>query len=558
MEIKMNYKELANLLYPDVKSSDYWESKYCDRKLPQGAEVTRFAPSPTGYLHIGNFFGCMIDKAIAKSSGGVFYFRLEDTDKKREVQGAGEIALNIMEKFGIVPDEGLMADGNQIGNYGPYIQSERTEIYKSYAKELVSKGLAFPCFCAKAENITEIEKRREEQLLEGDEIEEKDPCRDMTFEEVQERLNRGEQFAIALRSKGIKGQTIKVFDEVKGEREVPANCKDIILIKSNGIAVYAFAHAVDDHLMRTTLVVRGNEWFSSYPSHLEVFEALGFQKVRYIHSPLISKIDENGNKRKVSKRKDKEADMRYFLIDGYPTNSVVEYLMNIANSAFEPWRKANPFAPISDFAFQANKIGVSDPIFDINKLNDISKTIISKMTAEEVVDNWTRWANEYDPIIAEYIQKHHDYVIQLMGIERGNEKPRKDIAKWSEIASYYDYMLEIDEKWKEQTGFDQVILNTNNTTETIKNVLIKYAEMYDERDSKDDWFAKIKSLCDQVGFCSDMKLYKSNKEAYIGSVADVSGIIRIAITGRKNTPDLFQLMKLLGKDKVEKRLKFSK
>ena len=551
----MKFKELADLLYPNVKSVDFWENEYRDRNLTKGAEVTRFAPSPTGYMHIGNFFTCMIDYAIAKSSGGTFYFRLEDTDKKREIQGAGEIALGIMKQFGVVPDEGLMADGSQLGEYGPYIQSQRLDIYQSYAKDLISKGLAFPCFCTKTENIEEIEKRREEQLTESEEIEEKDPCRDFSFDEVKARLKNGEQFAIALRSNGTKGQTITIRDEVKGEREVPANCKDIILIKSNGIPVYAFAHAVDDHLMRTTLVVRGNEWFSSYPSHLEVFYALGFKRVKYIHSPLICKIDENGNKRKISKRKDKEADMRFFLIEGYPTSSVVEYLMNIANSSFEPWRKANPFAPIDEFIFKSNKIGVSDPMFDINKLNDISKTIISKMTADEVVTHWSNWAKEYNPVLASYIDTHQTYVTQLMRIERGNEKPRKDICKWSEIETYYDYMLEISEQWKAGINFGQVILNTNDSTSIINNILIRYAEMYDETDTKEEWFNKIKLLCDQVNFASDMKAYKANKESYIGSVADMSSIIRIAITGKKNTPDLYELMKLLGKEKVKSRLK---
>lgn len=546
--------ELAELLYPNVKDISFWENKYPKRKLPVGAEVTRFAPSPTGYLHIGNFFGCLLDFLIAKSTKGIFYFRLEDTDKKREIDGAGFVALDIMRQFGIVPDEGLTASGMEIGDYGPYIQFDRKEIYQSFAKYLISIGRAFPCFCEKNNGIEDVENRREFQLQQNNDIEERDICRNLSLDEVKAKLSEGKDFAVRLLSTGKKGTDVVLRDVVRGERTVPSNQKDIILIKSNGIPVYAFAHAVDDHLMGTTLVVRGEEYFATFPSHIELFQALNFESVKYLHNPLICKIGDNGNKRKISKRKDVEADMRYFLSEGYPTQSVIEYLTNLANSNFEQWRKAHPFDNIASFNFDAKKIGVNSPMFDIDKLNDISKTIISRMNSEDLVSNLSIWADEYDIDFVDYIRGNRDFVVDLFRIDRENSKPRKDIYKWSDVKSYFDYMFDLNDEWKNRISFESVNLNTDNSTVLIEEILSRYSEIYDPNKEKDSWFADIKHLAEEFHFATDMKEYKNNTNNYVGSVADISSIIRIALTGKTNTPDMYYLMKLLGTSEVKSRL----
>ena len=541
----MNYEKLAELLFPNInKTTEYYENKYPQRDCK--GEVTRFAPSPTGFLHIGHFFGSLIDSRIASSSNGVFYFRLEDTDKKREIEGAGLVALEVMKIFGIVPDEGLMPDGTEKGNYGPYVQSQRLEIYHTYAKELVRQGKAFPCFCEKADNKAEIIERREQQLQESDTIVEHDPCRDLTLEEIEEKLKAGKPFAIRLKSMNKDGDKIKIYDEIKGEREIPANTKDVVLLKSDGIPPYCFAHAVDDHLMRTTLVVRGEEWFASLASHIEIFDALGFKYVKYAHTPVICKLGEEGNKRKISKSKDPEADMRFYLKDGYPKNAVIEYLLNLANSNFEEWRTKNPFADNHEFNFTAKKLGASNPMFDIMKLNDISKTIISKMNTEECFNHLYEYACSYDNEFKTYIDNNKEYVKSVLSIDREVPKPRKDIAKWSEVKDYYNFMF------GEVSSYD--FDKEKFSADDIKEVLKAYKEVYNETDDKVQWFERVKSVCAPLNFCADMKAYKQNPEQYKGNVADLSTIIRVAITGKRNTPDLCAIMQILGKEEVEKRI----
>ena len=571
------YQKIADLLYPNVTKTDkYWEEQYPVRDLDEKSEVTRFAPSPTGFMHIGHFFGANLDYFIAKSSpNGVFMFRLEDTDKKREVKGSDVVALKTLAYYGIVPDEGFTIDRTNNGNYGPYRQSDRTEIYQTYAKKLVAEGKAFPCFCSKPEGKQEVLEKREQQLSNDSQMEEKDPCRELSYEEVKANIDAGKKFCIRLKSNGKEGDKVKVFDLVRGEREVGANCKDVVLIKDNGIPPYTFAHAVDDHLMRTSTVVRGEEWISTWPQHVELFNALGFKPLKYIHTPVLCKIGENGNKRKISKSKDPEADMRFYIQAGLPKQAVTEYLLNIMNSNFEDWRTQNPTALVEEFPFNAKKIGTSSPFFDIVKLEDVSKNIISKMTAEEVYDYTLSWAQNFDmdfenenkaklgdnyeaikvnpQEFADYLQNNKEYALKVFNVDRGGNKPRKDIAKWSEVPTYFSYMFGY---FNPSSVADYEYNYEKITNQTAAKFLKEYMEVYSSADEKDVWFNKIKQVAEANGFAIDNKLYKANPDDYVGNTADACGIIRLAITGKQNSPDLYSLCAILGdsqtKQKIEK------
>lgn len=548
----MDTIKLAELLFPEVDVTvEEIINVYPKRILPVGAEVTRIAPSPTGYLHIGHIYGAFIDKLIAYHSNGVFYMRLEDTDAKREVANSGDIAYNMLSYFGLKPDEGYMGSNKeQIGKYGSYVQSERTKIYCAFAKRLVELGNAYPCFCTGAQNKDEILKRRQEQLEQNNDIEEKDPCRNLTQEEIEENLKQGKPFAIRLKSTGDPNKTFKIKDEIKGEREVRENTKDIIILKSNKTPPYSFAHAVDDTLMGTTTVVRGEEWFPSWSSHIELFEKLGLPHPKYAHNPVICKLDESGNKRKLSKRKDKEADARYFVEQGYPVTSVMEYLLNLINSDFEDWRKQNPTASYYDFPFKVSKIGSNNPMFDFNKLDDCSKQVISHFSNEDIYENALSWAKDYNKDFFEVLQSKKDFCLSLFSVDRTGSNPRKDIAKWSDIPNLYFYMFNNLNNLK----LNNYELYDNISKQDTINLLNAYKEVYSVADDKQTWFNNIKGICQTLGFCDNIKEYKKNPEAYKGSVADVSGIIRVAITTKKNTPDLFELMKLLGEKEVAERI----
>ncbi len=551
----MDYKKLADLLYPDVdKSIDYYLAKYPKRNLKPGQEVVRIAPSPTGYLHTGHLYSALLSKSLARTTNGIFYMRLEDTDQKREIDNAGTIAYDVLSRYGLKPDEGYTGDNRpQIGDYGDYIQSHRLEIYNTFAKYLVSIGRAFPCFCEKSEGKEDVLARRNEQLENSDAIEEKDVCRNLTLEEIEANLKAGKPWALRLLSQGDSSKTFEFTDRIKGKREIRENCKDIVLVKSNGIPPYSFAHMVDDTLMGTTTVVRGEEWYPSLSAHIEGFQAFGFDVPKYAHTPVICKIDETtGNKRKLSKRKDPEADARYFLQKGYPTETVLEYLMNLLNSDFENWRAQNPLLPYTDFAFSVEKIGSNNPMFDMVKLEDISKNIISHYSPEKVADATLAWSEEFDKDFFEIIKGKRDYLVNLFSIDRVNTpKPRKDIAKWEDTKTLYSYMF--DELAHLDT-LESLDFADNVSKEDRIKVLKAYAQVYSESDEKDVWFSKVKAICDPLGFSADMKAYKKNPELFKGSVADVSGIIRVAITGRRNTPDLYFIEKLLGRDKVLYRL----
>lgn len=541
----MDYNKLADLLYPDVKHDmQYYLEMYPKRNLPQGAEVTRLGPSPTGFLHIGHLYSALISRITATNTNGVFYLRLEDTDQKRYIKGAGDVAYNMLCYYGVSPDEGYTGDGNiQVGEYGDYIQSKRTHIYKAFAKELVKRGRAFPCFCEKSESKEDVLERREKELAESDTITEHDTaCRELSFSQIEANIKAGKPWALKLLSTGDPSVSHDFVDQIKGKRVIRENGKDIVLVKSNGIPPYALAHAVDDTLMGTTTVVRGEEWYPSVSAHIEIFRALGLKPPKYAHTPVICKYD-NGNKRKLSKRKDPEADVRYYIETGYPIASVKEYVINLLNSDFEQWRTKNPNTPLAEFDFSIKKIGSNNPMFDFDKLNNISKTVISKYTAQQVYDELLAWAEAYNKNYAKVLQSNKDTAIKLFSIDRGGERPRKDIYAWSQVEDLYSYIFkdikaELEDKYK----------NVNT-----KQFLQEYVNKYDITLDKQQWFAQIKEIALANNF-ADNKDYKANPTAYAGSIADACNIVRVAVTGRTNTPDLCSIMQLLGEKVVKQRL----
>ena len=541
----MDKRKIADLLYPNITQTpeDIFK-KYPPRSLKEGEVVSRFAPSPTGFMHIGGFFQVLIDRSLAKNSGGVFYLRNEDTDKKRQVDGAMDIVFEILDRFDQQPDEYQKVGQSSVGAYGPYIQSLRTDIYQTFAKDLVARGKAFPCFCKKTEGKEEILKARELKFSENDSNAEFDPCRDLSFEEVKKHIDNGDNFAIRLKTPNDGTHKMKFTDIVKGEVELPENAKDVILIKNDGIPPYAFAHAIDDTLMGTSIVVRGEEWFTSTPAHIDIFNALGFKPLKYYHTPNICKIDEKGGKRKLSKRKDPESNMQYFFEEGYPTTSVIEYLLNLISSAFEPWRAKNPDAHYSDFKFGIKDITAISPLFDFDKLNDIAKNIIAKMSAEEVYDNWLKWAEEFKPSLAEYLKANKEYATKVLSIDRGGAKPRKDIYKYSMIEDYFSYMFHAP---KEREELD--------TRDNYNEFLFEYSKNFTLPTEKDVWFAGVKEVAEKLGYATDNKLYKASPDAYKGNTAKACEYIRLALTGKKNSPDIFEIMTIFGQEETLRRLR---
>lgn len=543
----MDYNKLANLLYPNIKrDAHYYLAKYPKRELPQGAEVTRLGPSPTGYLHIGHLYSALISRITATQTNGVFYLRLEDTDQKRFIDGAGDVAYNMLCYYGVEPDEGYRGSNlPQIGDYGDYVQSNRTEIYQAFAKELVKNGRAFPCFCEKSESKNDILERREKDLAENDTITEHDNvCRNLTFEQIEANIKAGKPWALKLLSKGDPNKTHTFIDQIKGKRTIRENGKDIVLVKSNGIPPYALAHVVDDTLMGTTTVIRGEEWYPSVSAHLELFDALNLPAPKYAHTPVISKYDNiDGNKRKLSKRKDLEANVEFYIETGYPVQSVIEYVINLLNSDFEQWRAKNPLAPLSQFDFSIKKIGSNNPMFDFDKLNNISKTVISKYSANQVYDELLVWAEKFNPAFAQKLIACKNTAIEMFSIDRGGDRPRKDIYAWSQVEELYNYI------W----GDVDAVLDAKFKNANCKQFLTEYVNKYDKNLDKQAWFAQIKEIALNNNF-ADNKDYKANPDAYAGNIADACNIVRIAITGRSNTPDLCSIMQLLGEKVVKQRI----
>ena len=547
----MNYdcNKLAELLFPNVTGTvEDLEARYPERELKEGARVTRFAPSPTGYLHIGGLFGALVDVLTAKATDGVAFLRVEDTDKKREIDDGVSAIINGFASFGIDFDEGVTGFNSEKGAYGPYTQSQRAEIYHIVAKKLVQEGLAYPCFCT-AEELSEIRQEQEkgDALIWGY-FGKWAKCRDLSFEEIEENIKNGKPYVLRFRSNGQEDKRIFFDDIIRGKIEMPENIIDEVLLKSDGIPTYHFAHACDDHFMRTTHVIRGEEWISSVPKHIALFKACGFKVPKYAHTPQVMKIDEeDGTKRKLSKRKDPEAAVSYFVEEGFPKESLIEYLLTLLNSNFEDWRRANPTADAFSFPFNLKKMSPSGCLFDLIKLNDVSKNVISVMNAEAVYNYIAGWAEKFDEDFHKVFTADPEKSKAMVNIDREGNKPRKDIAKWSEVKEYFSYMF--DEYYK--ASFD---LPENIAKEDAKAILENYLKVYSTEDDKDVWFSKIKDLCEPLGFTPNVKEYKKSPELFKGHVGDVSTVIRLAVTSRKNTPDLCSIMSLLGQDKVNERI----
>ncbi|MCI5810005.1 MAG: glutamate--tRNA ligase [Clostridiales bacterium] len=536
---------LADLLYPNIQTlPEDMEKRYPPRQLPEGAKVTRFAPSPTGFLHIGNLYGAFTDERLAHTTGGIFYLRIEDTDAKRTVPNGVALIIETLAKLGVCFDEGAVIDGDN-GAYGPYRQSERAEIYQTYAKQLIREGKAYPCFCTE-EELEAIRAKQEAEKKTPGYYGEYAVWRDAPIERIEAALADGKPFVLRFRSEGDISHKFKFTDEIKGVIDVTENDVDHVILKSDGIPTYHFAHAVDDHLMRTTHVVRDESWLSTLPFHIQLFKALGFKLPKYCHTAQVLKLDD-GNKRKISKRKDPEAALTFYHAEGYPAAATREYLMTLLNSNFEEWRIANPTADIEDFKFTTKKMSVSGSLFDLDKLNDVSKNVISRMTAEEAYRLSLAWAKEFDPAFAAIYGENGDYGMAILAIGRGGAKPRKDLTTWKDVKDYvsffYDALFTPDSTLPE-----------NVTPEDAAEICRRFAETYDPADDQPAWFAKIKQIAADLGYAPETKLYKKDPSAYKGHVGDVSMVLRIAVTGRQNSPDLFEVMHILGCERTIARL----
>ena len=546
----MTNKELADLMYPNVSKtiSDY-EKMYPERNLPEGAVVSRYAPSPTGFVHVGNMLACFIENFVPNQTEGVFYLRIEDTDQKREIEGGIENIVDAIKTIGLDYKEGVVSKDKELGNYGPYIQSKRIDIYHTFAKYMIENDLAYPCFCTQEE----IDASREEQKINKTRIGyygEYAVCRNLTNEERAEKIKAGCPYTIRLKSRGNFNNKVKFHDLVKGDVTFPENDQDIILIKSDGVPLYHFAHVVDDHLMRTTHVLRGEDWLPSVPVHLELFNMFGFKLPEYAHLGLVMIVDKEGTKRKISKRKDQDFAIKHFREIGMPEAAMQEYLITIANSTFEGWRDNNLDKDINEYKFDFSKIG-SNPLFDYSKLLNISRNYISKLSAEVVYNKLIEWSKIYDLDFYNLISKYKEYTINILNIEREQAKPRKDFACYSEIKSYIWYMFdelfnsyEKKYEWQNITNIDE-----------IKNIMNVYiSKYYDSNDDKDTWFNKMKELANELGYAANVKEYKNNSENYKGSIVDISMVIRVCLTTKSMTPDLYDIMKLLGVERIKERI----
>lgn len=559
--MKAKYEKLANLIFPDVTETvEDLEKRYPERNLKEGACVTRFAPSPTGFLHTGALFTSIVNKKLAAQTGGIFFLRIEDTDRKREVKDSVTDLTTQMREFKVFPDEGVISKDEEIGDYGPYTQSKRADIYRICAKHLILKGLAYPCFCT-PEMLQKTHEYQEAHKIVPGYYSVYAKCRNISVDEYIERIENGEKYILRFRSNGSHLKKVSFKDGIKGKIDIAQNDQDVVIIKSDGLPTYHFAHVCDDHFMRTTHVIRGEEWVSSVPIHLELFYAMGFKAPVYVHIPNVMILD-GSSKRKLSKRKDKEAAVSYFLQAGYPVDSVTEYLMTIINSDFENWKRSNKMVSNDEFEMKLKKINTSGALFDNVKLNDVSKEVISRMNSEEVLNAVLAWSKKYNDEVYNVISKDLDYSQKIFALERdGAKKIRKDIYKWEDILSTFFYFF--DEYYTKDTenGFDFNITE-KLSKEVITNVIESYKEVYNENDSKDEWFANMKEIADKLGFCTNMKEYKENPDKFVGSIADFSDIIRVCITNRHNTPDIYSIMKIIEKDKVidrfEKALKYLK
>ncbi len=542
----MSNQKMADLLLPHIdKTPEYFEKLYPARSLPEGARVTRIAPSPTGYLHLGVLFAALVNRITATSTGGIFYTRIEDTDKKREVAGGIEDIIDGLNRFGITIDEGFISGTEQRGEYGPYQQSQRAEIYKTYVKELIRQGLAYPCFCT-AEELAQVREQQEAQKIRTGYHGAWAKHRDISYEEAKALIDGGNSFVIRLKSCGNEENKIIFEDTIKGKIEMPENDEDFVLLKSDGIPTYHFAHAIDDHLMHTTHVLRGDEWISSVPKHIQLFKLLGFKPPKYGHISPIMKLD-NGAKRKISKRKDPEAAVHFFAEQGFMSEAVINYLMTVASSDFEDWRRANPDTSYKAFKFNLKKMSVSGALFDQNKLLDVSKTMVAKLSSDEVYEKLTAWSREFDGELYKILTADPQYTKAVLAIDRDVPKPRKDIAKWNEAKEYFSFMFD-------GLYTPDFTLPENINPQDAKAFLLAYKNAYTPTADRQEWFNCIKQIAPTVGFAGETKEYKANPENYKGHAGDLSTVLRIAVTGRRNTPDLCSIMWVLGKEKCLNRI----
>lgn len=538
-------KKMAELLFPNIdKTPEYYEKLYPARALPEGAKVTRLGPSPTGFIHLGNLFGAITDERLAHKSGGVFFLRIEDTDNKREVEGAVDVVINTLRYFGIEFDEGAQSDG-ETGNYGPYRQRQRAEIYQTFAKALVERGLAYPCFCTEEE----LSQMREKQISLKENFGYYGKWavhRNITFEEAQKNISENKPFVLRFRAPEPSGKTFTIEDGIRGSLTMPENEQDVVLLKSDGIPTYHFAHVIDDHLMRTTHVVRGEEWLATLPIHVQLFETLGFEKPVFCHTAQLMKID-NGVKRKLSKRKDPELSLDYYKSEGYLPGAVWEYMMTVLNSNFEEWRAQNPEADINEFDFSTQKMGISGSLFDIDKLNDVSKNYISTLDSKTVYKYITEWAKECDEAFYKLLTKDEEFSLGMIAIGRGGDKPRKDISHWKQSKDFYSFFF--DELFVREEDYPE-----NVSKEDCREILKKYLETYNHEDDQSVWFDKIRTFGEELGFAPKPKMYKNEPEKYKGHVGDVSCVIRVALTGRRNSPDIWCIQQVLGDKKTRERI----
>ena len=557
----MDYKYLAQLLFPNVtETPEDVEKKYPPRVLPEGAKVTRFAPSPTGFVHFGGLFPTTVGERLAHQSGGVLFLRIEDTDAKREIPGAAEALINTLAHYGIHFDEGAILDEDgkvsDRGAYGPYKQSLRAPIYHVYAKSLVEKGLAYPCFTTaeELEALAGVDRKAEIKAKDWHVDAEAQKAqmlaqREFTIEQVEAELAAGHPFVLRILADGNPEKKTPFTDLVKGKLEIPENDEDFVLLKSDGIPTYHFAHAVDDHLMGTTHVIRGEEWLPSLAKHIQLFRYLGFRLPKYLHIAQIMKLDENGNKKKFSKR-DMGANLEDYKRMGYAPECICEYIMTLLNSNYEEWHKQNPDKPYTDFPFSIKKMSSSGCLFDFDKLNDVSKNVISRMSADEVYTKVTEWAEQFDTELYSLLSADADYAKSIFAIGRGGKKPRKDFSVWADVKPYlsffYDFLFTVEADALEAVrGFGK---------EQVTAILESFTEGYDPADDMNVWFEKVKAIAEAYGFATDMKAYKADPSAYAGSVADVSMFLRVAVTGRLNAPDLYTVMQIIGKDRTLARL----
>ena len=540
----MDHQALADLLFPNVTMTpEELEEKFPLRNVPEGAVITRMAPSPTGFVHLGNLVQGMISERMAHQSGGVLFLRVEDTDAKREVPGAVEILITMLKEYGISFDEGATIDGDS-GAYGPYRQRQRADIYHVYAKKLVEQGMAYPCFCTE-EELAAIREKQEANKETTGYYGKYAMWRDRSLEDIQAQLSAGNPWVLRFRSTGSIENQFKFDDLVKGKLTITENDIDHVLLKSDGIPTYHFAHAVDDHLMRTTHVVRGDEWLPTLPFHIQLFKALGFKLPKYVHIGPLMKMDGN-SKRKLSKRKDPELALTFYKAEGFSVKAMREYLMTVLNSNFEDWRRANADADIDTFKFSPKKLNPAGSLFDYAKLVDVSKNVISRMSAGEVYALLTEWANEYDPDFGAKLTADPDYAQRILAIGRGGKKPRKDLAVWKDAKPYMGFFYD---EYLEAPQFDEKFDKS-----VVLDALTWFLAKFDINDDANTWFGKVKQITEEMGFTSDMKAYKADPTAFPGTVADISTFIRQATTGKTNSPDLYTVMQILGYDRTVARI----